>query len=406
VTSIFNSIESGGAAIYVRRLVQELAKNHEVFVITALSGSSISNKNETNPKLIQLDSQTQIRVYELLNKKSTILDKSKKLLWIYMGVWNFFAYFEIKKILEKEKPDIIHTNTIKKFSTSIFSAITKLKIPHVHTVHDYELISPWYFLFRNGKPITRFNFLERMYINFKKKTSSNIDSVICPTQITLDLHENEGFFKKSKKFIVSHGLRVDKISPNKQFLNKEFLFLGALLDYKGPQIAIQAFKKVKDNNVKLHIVGHGKYLNTLKKLKGDDIRIIFHGFVKEKDQLNHILENCSFLIFPSIWYETFGFTMIEAMSIGLPVIGSNIGSVPELIKHEYNGFLFEAGNVDSLHSTIEKILQGNLEFSNMSKNALREFSERFSMEKHMKNILEIYDITCRNHNSSKPHFKN
>ncbi len=406
ITSIFNTMESGGAAIYVRRLIQELAKNHEVFVITALGGRSISNKNETNPKLIQLDPQTQIRVYELLNKKSTILDKSKKILWISMSIWNFFAYLQIKKILEKEKPDIVHTNTIKRFSTSIFSAITKLKIPHVHTIHDFELISPWYFLFRNGKPITHFNFSERMYIKFKKKTSLNIDSVICPTQKTLDLHVKEGFFNKSEKFVVPHGLRLEKKSNPKKFLKKEFVFIGGLIDYKGPQIAIQAFKKVKDNDALLHIVGKGKNLDNLKKMADGDKRIIFHGFVKDKAEKNQILENSSFLIFSSLCYETFGLTMIEAMSMGLPVIGSNIGSVPELVKHDYNGFLFEAGNVDSLYSTIEKILKGDVEFSNLSKNAIDEFLEKYSMQKHMKNIFEIYDITCRNHNSSKPHFKN
>ena len=83
MTSIFNTIESGGAAIYVRRLVQELAKNHEVFVITALSGRAISNKNETNPKLIQLDSKTQIRI---LKKQGFTIEETVNLTGLTVDV--------------------------------------------------------------------------------------------------------------------------------------------------------------------------------------------------------------------------------------------------------------------------------------------------------------------------------
>ena len=121
---------------------------------------------------------------------------------------------------------------------------------------------------------------------------------------------------------------------------------------------------------------------------------IFHGFIENKKDLEKIIDRCSYVIFPSIWYEVFGLVIIEAMNRGLPVIASNIGAIPELIKDGYNGFLFEPGDVDSLHSIIENLVNLKKISSNLSKNAI-DSSKNFSMEKHLKSILDIYNQHAR-----------
>lgn len=390
MTSIFNSIKSGGAAIYVRRLAQELAKNHQVFVISALSGNEgTPHKSNSIPDLVEIDSECTIPVYSLLGGSSCMTDKIERILWHSLEFWNFFAYLRIRKIFEKEKPDIVHTNTVKRFSPIIFSAIKQSGIPHVHTLHDYELISRLWHLFRNGKVVSHYNFFERSYIWYNRNISSSIQGVISPSKSAMEIHTSQGYFQNSKQFVIPHGIVSDNQSIVRKIFSKEFLYLGGMEEMKGPQIAISAFKKVMDEDARLHMVGKGSYLETLKDLAKEDKRIIFYGF-RKVEELKNIFEKCSYLICPSISYETFGLTMIEAMSNGLPVIGSNIGSIPEIVKNGYDGFLFEAGNVNDLHSILEDLLKQKVPLSQLSKNALDESSEKYSMALHMKNITTIY----------------
>ena len=214
----------------------------------------------------------------------------------------------------------------------------------------------------------------------------------------MDFHTKLGFFKNSKKYVVPHGIILDGDTHVKQNSGKEFLFVGRIVEYKGPHIAVQAFKKIKDKDARLHIVGKGSYLDALKQIAGDDERIIFHGFVQNKADLEQIFKKCSYMIVPSIFYEIFGFTIIEAMNNGLPVIGSNLGAIPEIIKDGCNGFLFEAGNINSLNSIIENLLNNKAMLPRLSKNAF-ESSKNFSIEEQIKKILEIYDeVSFKNRN--------
>ena len=122
-----------------------------------------------------------------------------------------------------------------------------------------------------------------------------------------------------------------------------------------------------------------------------DKRIIFHGFVQKKEELDNIFSRCSYFIFPSVWYEIFGLVIIEAMNKGLPVIASNIGAIPELVNDGYNGYLFEAGNVESLHDIIEDSINENTEYFELSKNAYIS-SKKFLLEDHIKNILNVINL--------------
>jgi glycosyltransferase involved in cell wall biosynthesis len=387
IAPLFDPWLIGGAERYVMMLADALYNYHEVIVITTIGPSHRSNGKQN---IIEIRTKNICSLYDMISNSLSI-GTAKKSLWHLLDIWNPVAYKEIKNILDKENPDLIHTNGIHGFSSSLFSAIKHLQIPNIHTTHDYELISKWSSLFRKGKPITRFNLLDLMYIHHSQRLSSTIDAVISPSKFVMDLHGRLGFFKSSKKYIVPNGMKLENniITPN-EYSGNEFLYIGQIVKHKGPQIAIEAFKKLKEKNAKLHIVGNGSYLEAVKRIAEGDERIIFHGFIENKKDLDKIFNRCSYVIFPSIWFEVFGLVIIEAMNRGLPVIASNIGAIPELIKDGYNGFLFEPGDVDSLHSIIEDLVNRKRISSSLGKNVI-DSSKNFSMEKHLKSILDIYN---------------
>jgi glycosyltransferase involved in cell wall biosynthesis len=158
------------------------------------------------------------------------------------------------------------------------------------------------------------------------------------------------------------------------------------------QVAISAFRKLKLENARLHIVGDGNYLDVVKGLAQNDSRIIFYGRVKNED-LGKFFERCSFLIFPSIWYENFPLAIIEGMQNGLPVIASNIGSIPELVNDGFNGFLFKSGNEEALLRILE--VSAKAPIHQLSNNAINTFKD-LSMAKHITEIYSVYNSVLEN----------
>jgi len=389
IAPIFNTF--GGAEKYIITLAEELAKSHEVFVITTAGSTKFQDKKNPNLRIIEITPRNVGSLYNMMANKSTENITLKKMLWHFFDIWNISSYIQIKKILVEEKPDLIYINGIKGISSSVFSIVKKLIIPHTYMIHDFELVSRWSSLFRNGKIIKHFNVLDRLYLNYMRRATRGITTVISPSKFMMDHHVNLGFFEKSNRYIVPNGIRLNNKSKIKKNNETNFLFIGNIEEHKGPQIAVKAFKRLKNKKVKLHLVGKGNYLGELKKIIGNDKQILLHGFVPD-DELEEIFERCSYVVFPSIWYENFPLVINEVMSRGLPVIASNLGGLPELIKDGYNGFLFRPGDVACLQNLIEKIFEDREMLSRLSRNAI-ESSKRFSLETQMESIMNIFSKT-------------
>jgi len=129
-------------------------------------------------------------------------------------------------------------------------------------------------------------------------------------------------------------------------------------------------------------------MKTLKNLAVKDPRIIFHGF-QSGSELESIKEKCSYGIVPSLSYETFGLVIHELMSLGIPIIGSNRGAIPELIKHEYNGFIFDPEDYTSLANLIENLVHNRDILSTMSKNAIESANEH-TLEKQLEMTMKVF----------------
>jgi len=388
ITPLFDPWNLGGAEKYINQLANSLSKNHDVIVITT-KGPHPRKSKKTNSilKIYELKNANIISYYSLLKTESGI-NPVKVFFWSLLDLWNISNYLQILKILDAEKPDVVHINGITGLSSSVFSAVKKLKIPHVLTLHDYELISRWATLFRKGKPIKKFNIIEKIYMKFMKKISSSISAVIAPSHFCMDYHTNLGFLEKSEKHIIPHGIKsISKVIP-KEGIGRDFIFLGRLVQQKGAQIVIRAFKLIKEKDLTLHIVGEGPYMKTLKNLAEKDQRIIFHGFQKDPI-LQSIIQKCSYGIVSSISYETFGLIIHEFMSYGLPVIGSNRGAIPELINHEYNGFIFDPDDYTSLANLIENLVNNRDILFTMSKNAIESANEH-TLEKQLEMTMKVF----------------
>lgn len=206
--------------------------------------------------------------------------------------------------------------------------------------------------------------------------------------------------KNKKKAIIYNGISEKfftkkRIKRNEQDNRTNIIFVGRLSYVKGIDILIKAFKEVsqKNNNIFLTIVGDGEEKQRLasltKELNVSD-KVNFVG-----RQLNVIewLDNADIFVYPSIWKEGFGISVVEAMARGCIPIVSNKGGLPEVIQDFQNGFLFEKGSVNDLIQKINIVI--NLDVQEKSKlilNAMNR-SKVFSIENTIKSLnKELKDL--------------
>ncbi len=140
-------------------------------------------------------------------------------------------------------------------------------------------------------------------------------------------------------------------------------FIGRFTHVKGLHILIKAIRELPSNiHVELKVYGRANvkedqdYLKKVQKLSKNDKRILFCGEVTDENR-QEVLNNLDILAVPSIWFETGPLVTLEAFSIGLPVIGSNLGSLPELITNGVNGLLVSIGKTKAWRNAIRWIYE-------------------------------------------------
>ena len=325
-------------------------------------------------------------------------------------IYNHEARKKIGKLLNNIEIDVAHVRNIyHHLSPSILYEIKSRNIPIVMSVADYSLICPNYQLLRNGNicslckgakfyhavtnncvknsrmasVLSAFSmYLHELFGAYK----NNVDLFICSSNF-LKNKLNEFGISNEKLIHVPHFTDINVEVKTENNSEKYFIYFGRLSHEKGIDILIKAIKKI---GATLHIVGSGPMEKYLKNLAFElNAKVYFTGFITgEKLQQLIIKSICS--VIPSIWNEPFGLTIIESYAHGIPVIGSKVGGITELIKDGETGYRVMPGNVDNLAEIIEKLWKSPDLCSELGANARNIALEKYSPERHYKQIINVY----------------
>jgi glycosyltransferase involved in cell wall biosynthesis len=386
----------GGAELYVGRIAGHLAKNNQVFVITTKPYDglrSLSSSLEIQ-KGIKVYKFFPLNVYHTYHAQKTIT--LIKPIWHTLDLWNLHSYHLIRKILNQEKPDVVHIHNLGGFSLSTFDAIKYLNLPSVYTLHDYYFLSPLATLFFSGKVSEKELFPGRVLTSVKRRIiDSKPDLVISPTKFVMDLARRNEFFAGSRKSVLPHGIEIPCYTDiDKDYETIDILYAGSVSLHKGVHILIQAFKQINSNRVRLHIAGEGPNLKESKRMAAADRRIRFYGF-QSGEGFRELYKQANVTVVPSLWYEVFSLVILESFCYGTPVVASNIGGIPEVIEDGYNGFLFEAGNVAELRKALEDLIENRELLEDLNKNALASV-KKYEISKHIEKLKLLYKSVAKN----------
>jgi glycosyltransferase involved in cell wall biosynthesis len=136
-------------------------------------------------------------------------------------------------------------------------------------------------------------------------------------------------------------------------------FIGTIAPHKGCDLLIRAFKKLPpsmDASLTIHgnLQRFKPIVKRLRRLAGDDERIIFAGPFR-REEVGRVLSEMDVLVVPSRWYENAPLVICEAFAAGVPVVATNLGTMPELVKHGENGLLFELDNAENLARQLRRL---------------------------------------------------
>lgn len=203
--------------------------------------------------------------------------------------------------------------------------------------------------------------------------------------------DNNKFYKMSKKNIDEKGYILRKYNINKPFM----MYTGGIDFRKNIESSIKAFSQIKKKHFENYqyvivckISEHEKehFGNLLKELNISSKKVIFTGFVSD-EELNYLYNMAKLFIFPSI-YEGFGLPVLEAMTCGTIVIGSNVSSVPEIIGRD--DLMFDPTSVSQISEKINYILD-NQDFHSEIQTYLLDRSKEFSWDRSSKLAIEAFE---------------
>jgi len=332
-------------------------------------------------------------------------------------LWNKAIDSEVRKLIQKVRPDIIHFhNTFPLISPAAYYAAKAESIPVVQTLHNYRLLCPNALFFRNGhicedcmgKFVPWPGVLNACYRKNRAAT--------CVSAAMLSLHRALRSYRRrvdmyialtnfaQNKFIQG-GLPAEKIAVKPNFVDHDpglgdvrsayAIFAGRLTQEKGVNILLAAWKEI-GGKIPLKIVGDGPLASRVAEASRNISGIEWLGHKSRQFVLN-LMKDAMFLLFPSKWYEGFPNTIVEALACGLPVITSKLGSMAEIIEDGVTGLHFEPGNASELADKVIWVIEHPDECRNMGKNARQVFVDKYTAEKNYESLMNIYQKVINDH---------
>jgi glycosyltransferase involved in cell wall biosynthesis len=325
-----------------------------------------------------------------------------------------YSYESKKKIghlIEKTNPDIAHAHNIyHHISPSIFAELKLRGIPTVLTLHDLKIACPAYKMLthdgicercksgnlynvvkhkciKNSTLLSSVILIESSVQKLLGSYSKNVDKFIVPSRFYMNKFIEWGWPKEKFIYIpnfVDHKL----LTPSESKPGKHFVYFGRLSTEKGIETLIRATAKA---NVSLKVVGTGPLENELQNLiseLGADIELL--GY-QTGDKLFRIIQSGRAVILPSEWYENAPISIMESYALERPVIGADIGGIPEMVRIGETGHLFQSGNINEL----SKLL---IEYSSFSDEIILKMGkigrtwvlEDFTVDKYLNRLDNLY----------------
>lgn len=384
---------------------------HNFYRSLSPSGEDTVYRNE-----VELLRRHGIRVITYENNNDDIARSHGKMKAAMNTIWSGQTYKNMRALIRKEKPDIAHIHNIwYAISPSAYYACRDEGVPVVQTVHNFRMFCANGLLMRDGRTCEEcvgkmpWRALVRGCYN-----SSRVQSV--PIALTEMAH---GIMKTwtdrvdvfialtefGKKKLAACGLPENRIAVKPNFLldppshsgtyDNQIVFIGRLSSEKGILVLLNAFKALSSTNggVLLNIIGDGPLRKQVeKRIHSEGINNIHVSGRKDSKRSMESLGKAAFMVMPTICYEMFPLTTIEAFACGKAVVASRIGAMEEIVRDGKTGIFFEPGSTIDCAAKMKWMVENRDACIEMGRNARYEFESKYSADKNFEMVMKIYEL--------------
>jgi glycosyltransferase involved in cell wall biosynthesis len=307
-------------------------------------------------------------------------------------------------LLKQVQPDIVHFHNIYHQLTPSIIRTAKLQgCKTVLTAHDTKIVCPNYTLYQHGQRCEAcvhgsvWNVVknrcpgslgksvlmaaEALYQNWQG-FYRELDVIISPSEFLARFIEQK--LPDNQIVVVPNGMN-DDIQNMVNEKGEYFLYLGRISQEKGVKTLAQAHQKMSIK-FPLKVAGVGPLLDELQQGFPD---VEWLGF-QQGDALVDLMRHAKAIIVPSECYENCSMAVIESFAYGKPVIGANIGGIPEQVRPEQEGWLFESGNADDLAEKMTACVADEANTLIFGHQARQRFECKYSLKAHREGLMQIY----------------
>lgn len=285
-------------------------------------------------------------------------------------LWNRDAATRIGEVLDEAKPDIVHLqNFAHQISPAILPVIAERGIPIVWTLHDYKAMCPNYRMYTEGAPCERCN--RRQYWNAVVHNCMGSLGASAAVALEMTLHHAildvygkhlaaviapsafmagrlrawgwEGRIEVIPNFVPALPARIPTDG------DRVVLSVGRLAEEKGIADLLEAAQRSPE--VPFVIIGDGPLRAQCELRAAQCVNVQYRGPVAPVE-VQRAIGAAAIVVVPSRWYENAPYVVLEAMAAGVPVIASDIGGLPELVRHGETGLLVPPANAAALDKTV------------------------------------------------------
>jgi len=326
------------------------------------------------------------------------------------------AQRNIERLIADTRPDVAHIQEIDhEISPSILPVIRKHGIPIVQTVHDYKALCPntnficrgevcercagghfYHVVLRRCKRDSRsaslLACLEAYFQHLSRIYQRHVSRFLVPSRFLEQKLIEHGF--KAPMFRLPHPVDLEKFAPGHDVAGPDeggyVLFFGRLVALKGVRTLFEALRHVHPG-VQVYVAGEGELESELRAVAARHgmSNVRFLGQL-DTEALIPVVQRAAFSVFPSECYENYPMSIVESFACATPVVASDIGGIPDMVRDGHNGLLFEPGNARHLADRIQYLVDHPQQAIAMGQEGRRQVETINHPERYYQQIIAIY----------------
>jgi glycosyltransferase involved in cell wall biosynthesis len=394
LTTFYPPYSFGGDAIQIYRLSHALADaGHHVDVVHCVDSYHLLHPGPPPLPFAEHPGVTRHELRSPWKGLSPLASQQTGRLWLKRE--------RIEEVLRSRPFDVVHYHNVSLLGPEALSLRPPLGQPvKIYTTHEHWLICPTHVLWKfDEAPCTKPECLRCTlhakrppqlwrYTGFLDRMAKHVDRFVAPSRFTARMHAERGFSRPVEclpNFLDRADQDWQNPAPRPQ-KTPYFLFVGRLERIKGLQTLIALWDRVPRHD--LLVAGTGSYESALRAMAAGNPRIRFLGALAQRD-LGALYFHADACIIPSITYETFGMTAVEAFARKTPVVVRDLGALPEIVEDSGGGFAYRSEQ--ELLDALERIARSPGLRGELGQKGYDAFLERWCREAHLSQYYECLE---------------